>query len=108
MAGKSFDFNKIKRSFFNITMKDGKELLVKMPSKKTFEKLTSAEFLGDDTPTEEALAAFDDICAELLSNNMAGHEITAEYMGENYDFEEKLIFLNAYMDFATGVKSDPN
>ena len=38
MANMNFDFNKIQRSFFKTTLKDGRELVVKMPMKKTFEK----------------------------------------------------------------------
>ena len=43
MANMNFDFNKIQRSFFKTTLKDGRELVVKMPMKKTFEKITAAQ-----------------------------------------------------------------
>ena len=39
MANLSFNFNKIKRTFFNVTLKDGQEIQVKMPTKNTFEKV---------------------------------------------------------------------
>ncbi len=38
MANLSFDFNKVKRSFMTVTLKDNRKLIVKMPMKKTFEK----------------------------------------------------------------------
>ena len=43
MANMNFDFNKIQRSFFKTTLKDGRELVVKMPMKKTFEKIKELE-----------------------------------------------------------------
>lgn len=39
MANMNFDFNKIQRSFFKTTLKDGRELVVKMPMKKHLKKL---------------------------------------------------------------------
>ena len=39
MANLSFNFNKIKRTFFNVTLKDGTALQVKMPTKNTFGKV---------------------------------------------------------------------
>lgn len=35
MANLSFDFNKVKRSFMTVTLKDNRKLIVKMPMKKT-------------------------------------------------------------------------
>lgn len=110
MASKSFDFNKVKRSYFSITLKDGKKLQVKMPAKKTFEKLLALD-ISDATSKEEAteaMAALDTMCAELLSNNVAGYEAEADYFCDNYDFEEKMLFLDAYMDFVNNAKNDPN
>lgn len=110
MASKSFDFNKVKRSFFAITMKDATKLQVKMPVKRVFEKMLALDIseASNEAEAKEALTALDSICAELLSNNVAGHEVTAEYMAESYDFEEKLQFLDAYMDFVNDAKNDPN
>ena len=45
MANLSFDFNKIKRTFFNVTLKDGTALQVKMPKKKTFGKVKALRTL---------------------------------------------------------------
>ena len=52
MANMNFDFNKIQRSFFKTTLKDGRELVVKMPMKKTFEKITM-KYMTDNYDTEE-------------------------------------------------------
>lgn len=103
----SFDFNKIKRSFFTAQLKDGRKLLVKMPMKKTFEKMTSLNDMGDVSPNE-AMDELGGICAEILSNNMKGEPVSTGYMVDNYDTEEMTLFVEAYMDFVSGVKSDPN
>lgn len=110
MANKSFDFNKVKRSYFPTTLKDGTKLQVKMPAKKTFEKLLALDISEASSKEEavEVISALDTMCAELLSNNVAGHDVDADYMNDNYDFEEKMLFLDAYMDFVNDAKNDPN
>ena len=48
MANMNFDFNKINRSFFTVTLTDGKKLLVKMPKKGTFGKLAAVQDMDTD------------------------------------------------------------
>lgn len=103
-----FDFNKVKRSFFTAQLKDGRKFLVKMPMKKTFEKITALDSMGDTVSPDEAMDAMGGICAEILSNNMKGERVEAEYMVDNYDTEEMTLFIGAYMEFVSGVKNDPN
>ena len=51
MANLSFDFNKVKRSFMTVTLKDNRKLIVKMPMKKTFEKLSALQEMDTDSMT---------------------------------------------------------
>ena len=53
MANLSFDFNKVKRSFMTVTLKDNRKLIVKMPMKKTFEKLSALQEMDTDSMTAE-------------------------------------------------------
>lgn len=108
MANLSFDFNKIKRTFFNVTLKDGRKLVVKMPMKKTFEKVSALQEMDDETNIDDALDTISGLCAEILSHNMTGEKVTTEYMTENYDLEEMQIFIEEYYNFTAGVKNNPN
>lgn len=108
MANLSFDFNKIKRTFFNVTLKDGRKLVVKMPMKKTFEKVSALQEMDDETNIDDALDTIGGLCAEILSHNMTGEKVTTEYMTDNYDLEEMQIFIEEYYNFTAGVKNNPN
>ena len=109
MANLSFDFNKIKRTFFNVTVKDGRKLVVKMPMKKTFEKISAMQEADvDEMSVNDAMDTIGGLCAEILSNNMNSEKVTTEYMTDNYDTEEMQVFIEKYYEFAGGVKNNPN
>lgn len=108
MANLSFDFNKIKRTFFNVTLKDGRKLVVKMPMKKTFEKVSALQGMDEETNIDDALDTIGGLCAEILSHNMTNEKVTAAYMVDNYDLEEMQIFIEEYYNFTAGVKNNPN
>jgi len=109
MANVSFDFNKINRSFFNVTLKDGRKLQVKMPMKKTFEKLQALQNLNEDeVGIEDLLDTFGALCAETLTHNLNNEVVTREYMVENYDIEEMTEFIKTFYVFVGNVANDPN
>lgn len=109
MANLSFDFNKIKRTFFNVTLKDSRKLVVKMPMKKTFEKISSLQEVDENEMSmDDALDTLGGLCAEILSNNMTSERVDTEYMTDNYDIEEMQLFIESYYNFAAGVKDNPN
>lgn len=109
MANLSFDFNKIKRTFFNVTLKDGRKLVVKMPMKKTFEKISSLQEVDENEMSmDDALDTLGGLCAEILSNNMTSEKVDTKYMTDNYDIEEMQLFIEGYYNFAAGVKDNPN
>lgn len=109
MANVNFDFNKVKRSFMTVTLKDNRRLIVKMPMKKTFEKMAVLQEIDTEGVTaEDAMDTLGGLCAEILSNNMTKEKVTAQEITDNYDTEEMEALINAYMEFAGGVKNDPN
>ncbi len=109
MANVSFDFNKIKRSFFNVTLKDGRRLQVKMPMKKTFDKLSALQNLDEnEVEIEDVVDTFGALCAETLSHNLNKETVTTEYMVDNYDIEEMTEFIKQFYIFVGGVTNDPN
>jgi len=102
-----FDFNKIERKSFEITLKSGISLQVSMPAKRTFEKVTRFydDVMGNDT--NKIINVLYEICAEIISNNNEKQVITAAEL-ELYDVEELTAFLSAYMEFVNTVKTNPN
>ena len=109
MANLSFDFNKVMRSFMTVTLKDNRKLIVKMPMKKTFEKLSALQEMDTDSMTaEDAMDTLGGLCAEILSHNMTGEQVTTKEITDDYDTEEMEALIDAYMEFAGGVKNNPN
>lgn len=92
-----------------VTLKDNRKLIVKMPMKKTFEKLSALQEMDTDSMTaEDAMDTLGALCAEILSHNMTGEQVTAKEITDDYDTEEMEALIDAYMEFAGGVKNNPN
>lgn len=77
--------------------------------KKTFEKLSALQEMDTDSMTaEDAMDTLGGLCAEILSHNMTGEQVTAKEITDDYDTEEMEALIDAYMKFAGGVKNNPN
>lgn len=110
MANRTFNFGKMKRSFFYITLKDGKGLVVNMPKKSTFEEMQKIGELNEseleDKDVYETLLG---LMAEILSNNKNKEKVTVSYLEKSdYDVEEIIEFINAYSEFVNSIKANPN
>lgn len=110
MANYSFDFNKIKRSFMNVTLKDGRKLQVKMPMKRTFEKITALQNMDEENvEVEEVFDTIAALTAEIISHNLKGDVVTAAEIAEDYDLEEMQNFITEYYNFTSGgTVNNPN
>jgi len=109
MANYSFSFNKVNKRFFNVELKDGKKLQVKMPTKKVFEALKELQDM--DTANVDAALFYDDLstlCAAALSNNMTKEKITAEYIAEEYDLKELTDFVKEFFVYVGEEVDSPN
>lgn len=105
---KLFDFNKIKRSYMTVKLRDGKTLVVRMPEKRVFEKMQDMSEL-DDENNGDAYRYLLELVAEILSNNKNKEMVTAQYLEEEgYDIEELTAFLEEYGEFTNQLKNDPN
>lgn len=92
-----------------VTLKDNRKLIVKMPMKKTFEKLSALQETDTDSMTaEDTMDTLGGLCAEILSHNMTGEQVTTKEITDDYDTEEMEALIDAYMEFAGGVKNNPN
>ena len=73
MANKSFNFGKMKRSFYTTTLKDGKVVIVNMPKKSTFEKMQEISDMDEEeVDGKEVYKTMLSLMAEILSNNKNG------------------------------------
>lgn len=57
-----------------------------MPMKKTFEKLSALQEMDTDSMTaEDAMDTLGGLCAEILSHNMTGEQVTAKEITDDYE-----------------------
>lgn len=111
MANLSFDFNKIKRTFFNVKLKDGTALQVKMPTKNTFGKVQALNALreNENANVDDVIDTMAGVMADCLSNNLNGVKVSAEQVSEEYDIEEMTAFIEEYYEkFVGGLQNNPN
>ncbi len=128
MAVAAFNCNKIKHTLWPFTFKDeedengkiipGKKIMVRMPSKGTFERIQDFQEIAEqDEDQLQAAGVIDSLhalIAEILNNNLENPNpkkpkkpVRAADM-ENYDIEECIAILDAYTDFMDELKTDPN
>ncbi len=111
MANLSFNFNKIKRTFFNVTLKDGTALQVKMPTKNTFGKVQALRTLQEDENADigDVMDTMAGVMADCLSHNLNGVRVQQEQIAAEYDIEEMTAFIGEYYEkFVGGIQSNPN
>lgn len=111
MANLSFNFNKIKRTFFNVTLKDGTALQVKMPTKNTFGKVQALQNLQNDENADvgDVIDTMAGVMADCLSNNLNSVKVDANQISEEYDIEEMTAFIAEYYEkFVGGIQNNPN
>ena len=111
---KPLNFNNVKKQYLTVTLADEKSttLFIGTPSKKLMDDLlllqSSLEALEEDPGNTES---FDDLytaCAKIMSRNKAGVVITKEKLEDIFDFEDVMIFFNAYMEFIDEVANSKN
>lgn len=111
---KPLNFNNVKKQYLTITLADAKKttLMIGTPTKALMDDLillqSSLETLSKDENNTEAMDDLFNACAKVMSRNKAGIEITKEYLEEIFDFEDIIIFFNAYMDFISEVTNQKN
>lgn len=111
MANLSFNFNKIKRTFFNVTLKDGQTLQVKMPTKNTFGKVQALRNLqqDDDADVDDVIDTMAGVMADCLNNNLNGIKVDPGQIAAEYDIEEMTAFIGDYYEkFVGGIQNNPN
>lgn len=112
---KCLDFRQVKKNYLTITLADENEttLMITSPTKEIMDDITSLRDAMDDISENEEL--YEDqlndlyhICARVMSRNKGGIKITAEHLATFFDFEDIVIFFDAYMDFVSEITSQKN
>lgn len=104
------DFTKAQKKILNIKLIDGNTLMVRMPTKRVFDLLSSLEdnLRNLQLNNKEQIDEVYSLTAEVLSNNLQGRKVDKEYLGEILDVEDITILFASYIDFVHGRVKDPN
>lgn len=111
---KTLNFNNVKKTYLTVTLADENNttLMIGTPTKAMMDSLVdlqeSLNNVSEDEASTEATGELYSACANLMSRNKAGIKITKDFLENIFDFEDIIIFFNAYMDFITEVTSGKN
>lgn len=109
----TLDFNKIKKKYLTVTLADENNttILIGTPTKAIMDDLmslkTSLKAMTDEAD-DETMDELYDICAKIMSRNKTNKKIEKEHLENVFDFEDIIIFFNAYMEFVTTLSSEKN
>lgn len=107
---KTLDFNTLKKRYMTVKLADKEKtvLLVTTPTKRVFDRFVELqELLNEDIGTE-ALDELYDICAQILSCNKGGIEITKEKLEPLFDYEDIITLIEAYTEFVSELANSKN
>ena len=107
------NFNKVKKTYLTVTLADDDNttLLIGTPTKAMMDDLMNLQDTLTEVEEGNGVDVTDDLyraCAKVMSRNKAKKEITAEYLENLFDFEDIMIFFNAYMSFINNITSEKN
>jgi hypothetical protein len=107
---KMLDFSRAKKPTLPVKFPDETVVHVYAPTKAMLEEfvelnVTLEKAANDD---RESVAVLYDFVARCLSHNKLGRVITAEYIGEQLDVGDLIIFARSYADFIAELKNGKN
>lgn len=111
---KALNFNTVKKTYFTVTLNDDAQttLMIGTPTKAIIDDLIALQGsianINEDETSQETTDDLYRACAKLMSRNKQSITITPDYLGEIFDFEDILIFFNAYMDFVSEITNLKN
>ena len=87
-------------------------LMIGTPTKAIMDDLlllqSSLETINEDETNAEATDDLYLACAKVMSRNKGGIKVTKEFLENLFDFEDIMIFFEAYMDFIGEVTDVKN
>ena len=109
----TLDFNKIKKKYLTVTLADEQNttIMIGTPTKSVMDNLTSLksslETMSNDVDTD-TISDLYEACANVMSHNKTGKKIEKEYLEKIFDFDDIIVFFNAYMSFINVLASEKN
>ncbi|MFQ8652495.1 hypothetical protein [Hominilimicola sp.] len=111
---KPLNFNNVKKKYLTVTLADEKKttLIIGTPTKAIMDDLlllqSSLETINEDETNAEATDDLYLACTKVMSRNKGGIKVTKEFLENLFDFEDIMIFFEAYMDFIGEVTDVKN
>jgi hypothetical protein len=111
---KSLNFNNVKKQYLSVTLSDEKEtlLMIGTPTKAVMDDLYALrDKLKEVDENDTDIEVSDDLyntCAKVMSRNKGGIKITGDYLADIFDYEDIIIFFNAYTGFIDEVLGSKN
>lgn len=108
---KTLDFNSLKKRYLTVKLADEKNtvLMIGTPTKAVLNSfLSMKDNLTADNLGDEAVDELYDIVTRVMNYNKGGIKITKEKVEDMFDYEDLLVFINAYSDFIGEVASSKN
>lgn len=111
---KTLNFNNVKKQYLTVTLSDEKNtvLMIGTPTKAVMDELYNLrdvlKSVDNDEPDIEVTDDLYNTCAKVMSRNKGGIKITGDYLADIFDYEDIVIFFNAYMGFIDEVLGSKN
>lgn len=110
MAKRSYSLKKLKVEPLEIELFDGSTVQVLPPTIEVLDMLVAATNDLDDSGEmyEYQRTYICDLISKIISRNLEGIEISAEYVAENFDVVDIYEFCSVFFDWASEVQNNPN
>lgn len=111
---KPLNFNNVAKKYLSVTLADekGTTLMIGTPTKAIMDDLfalrTAMNEVAEDDADSSVVNELYSACARVMSRNKAGVKISTDYLAEIFDFEDIMIFFDAYMNFISEVTGEKN
>ena len=110
---KPLNFNSLKKKYLTVTLPNDNRtvLMIGTPTKAILDEFLSLQDSIEDLSGNmqgETLDLFYDICSKIMSRNKAGIDISREFVSEIFDFEDVIVFIQAYTEFIQEISNAKN
>ena len=111
---KTVNFNTLNKKYLPITLNDKEKttIMIGMPTKRIMDSLmalqANLEVVSEDASNMDVMDDLYESCAVIMSRNKMGVPVTKEKLEDVFDFEDIVVFFNAYMEFVTEAVNQKN
>lgn len=106
----SLDFNTLKKQYMTVKLADEKKtvLLLTPPTKGIFDEFIALKNIMESDENDQSLDEMYSVCAKILSQNKGGIKVTKDKIAKLLDFEDILVFIQAYTEYIESVTNSKN